>query len=287
MLPVTVCIAALCQGDDGDPRAVVATDRMVTLGNIIEFEHTVPKAALASPFAIAMVAGDSLIGTRIALQVASQTAATQPPIAEISQRLAKGYEASREEQLSEQILRLRGLDLGTYYQAHTSLNPQIVAMLDNQMSQFNLGVELLLAGVDPSGAHIHMVQNPGGTDRLLDIIGYAAIGSGAIHALQSMIGFRHGPDAAYLPTVFRVYASKKRAEVAPGVGLDTDMAVISVHGVHWLTDDERASLDGMYEDFRSSTDAALTEKLSNFSLGEGTPTDQQHEGVEDEQATGA
>ncbi len=283
---MTVCIAALCRDED-EPRAVVATDRMVTLGNIIEFEHTVPKAAEASPFAIAMVAGDSLVGTRIAQQVASEVAATQPPIGDISRQLAQGYEGARAEQLNEQVLRLRGLDLVSYYQNHTSLNPQIVAMLDNQMAQFNLGVELLLAGVDASGAHVYTVQNPGGTDRLMDIIGYAAIGSGTIHALQSMIGFRHGPDAGYLDTVFRIYASKRRAEVAPGVGQDTDMAIISSHGTHWLTNEELGKLNEMYEDFRSSTDVALAEKLSNFSLGEGTPTQQQHEGVENEQPVSA
>jgi hypothetical protein len=127
-----------------------------------------------------------------------------------------------------------------------------------------------------------MVQNPGGSDRLLDIIGYGAIGSGTIHALQSMIGFRHSPDGDYLHTVFTVYASKRRAEVAPGVGQDTDMAVISTSGVHWLTEHELGRLSEMYEDFRSSTDATLTEKLSNFSLGEGAPNDQQREGADDE-----
>ncbi|HSZ14225.1 MAG TPA: hypothetical protein VK790_09335 [Solirubrobacteraceae bacterium] len=190
---------------------------------------------------------------------------------EVAKALAAEYEAARTAALEEQILRPRGLNLGMYYTNHNSLNGQIMAMLDNQMSQFNLGVELLLAGVDPSGAHIHTVHNPGSTERLHDTIGYAAIGSGTIHALQSMIGFRHSAAAEYHETVFRVYASKRRAEVAPGVGHDTDMAVIAADGTHWLTSEELDQLSTIFEDFQSSTDETLRQKLSDFSLGDGTP----------------
>lgn len=265
---MTVCIAALCS-DGEEPRAVVAADRMVTLGSFIEFEHAVSKIASASPFALAMVAGDALVGARIAKAVQDSAAGTSPAVADVAQELANQYLAAREEQLNEQLLLPRGLNLQSFYNAHAALNPQITAMLDNQMAQFNLGVELLLAGVDPSGAHLHTIQNPGGSDRLHDQIGYAAIGSGAIHALQSMIGFGHCSDADYHQTVFRVYASKRRSEVAPGVGQDTDMAVISGAGTHWLSDDELDQLRVIFEDFESSTDKTLKAKLADFSLDEG------------------
>jgi hypothetical protein len=251
---------------------VIAADRMVTLGGFIEFEHTVPKMAPASPYAIALVAGDSLVGNRIAQDVAQALASSSPPVVEVARGLASEYEAARQAMLEEQLLRPRGLNLNMYYSNHNSLNGQVMAMLDNQMAQFNLGVELLLAGVDPSGAHLHTIHNPGGAERLHDVIGYAAIGSGTIHALQSMIGFRHSAAAEYHETVFRVYASKRRAEVAPGVGKDTDMAVISREGTHWLTEDELDQLRAIFEDFQSSTDATLAQKLSDFSLGDGSPT---------------
>jgi len=264
---MTVCIAALCS-DGEEARAVVAADRMVTLGGFIEFEHAVPKMATASQFALAMVAGDALIGARIAKSVENAAAGKSPPVAEVAQALAAEYLAAREAQLDEQLLLPRGLNLQSFYGAHATLNGQITAMLDNQMAQFNLGVELLLAGVDPSGAHIHTIQNPGGSDRLHDQIGYAAIGSGAIHAIQSMIGFGHCADVDYHQTVFRVYASKRRSEVAPGVGQDTDMAVLSANGTHWLTADELDHLREIFEDFESSTDQALKTKLADFNLNE-------------------
>jgi hypothetical protein len=268
---MTVCIAALCNEGD-EPRAIVAADRMVTLGSFIEFEHALPRMKMqeTSSFAVAMVAGDTLLGTRIAGAVADAAAGSTPPMASLAVQLATRYAEARRDQIEEQLLIPRALSLNDYYTAHASLNSQIVAMLDAYMSSFNLEVELLLAGVDPSGAHIHTVHNPGAQDRKHDVIGYAAIGSGAIHALQSLIGFRHAGTADYHETVFRVYASKRRSEVAPGVGHDTDMAVISHAGVHWLTEGELAQLALIYEDFGLSTDHALKEKLDGFSLGEGT-----------------
>lgn len=269
---MTVCIAALC-GQGNDVRAVVAADRMVTLGSFIEFEHAMPKMTQASPYAIAMIAGDSLVGARLAREVGAAVSQSSPPIAEIAQEFASGYMNVRNARMQEDLLTPRALDLGSYYGAHNSLNPQIVAMIDNFMAQYNLGVEVLLAGVDPSGAHIYTVMNPGGADRLNDFIGYAAIGSGSIHAIQSMIGFRHSPDAGYHETIFRAYASKRRAEVAPGVGSDTDMAVISAAGAHWLAQEELNELEAIYEEFQAATDAELDKKLQDFSLKEAVDDD--------------
>jgi hypothetical protein len=189
-------------------------------------------------------------------------------VADIAQALGQGFGAARGQKLEQQRLSLRGLTLQTFYANHTSLNQNIVALLDNQMSQYNLGLELLLAGVDPSGAHIYSVMHPGPPENLHDTIGYAAVGSGTIHALQSLIGFGHSADAEYHQTVFRVYAAKRRSEVAPGVGLDTDMAVISGSGIHWLTVDELQQLSEIYDEYEKATSTELQKQLKNFRLGE-------------------
>jgi 20S proteasome alpha/beta subunit len=268
---MTICLAALCNEED-EPRAVVVADRMVTLGGFIEFEHAMPKMAAASPSAIVMVAGDSLVGTRIAQDVADAVADAGPQLADLARELARAYDRARQVRMEEEHLLPRGLTMQSFYGAHQTLSPQITMMIDSALAGFNLGVELLLAGVDTSGAHIHTIYNPGGTERLHDTIGYAAVGSGTIHALQSMIGFCHQPTAEFHETVFRVYASKRRAEVAPGVGSDTDMAVISAAGLHWLTDDELGQLAQMYDDHERSTGDALADQLKDFSLGQEVPS---------------
>jgi hypothetical protein len=264
---VTVCIAALCHGDSGnDPLAVIAADRMVTLGGFIEFEHAVPKMAHPSPFAVAMIAGDTLIGTRIAQEVASSLAGTSTPLLTIAQNLAEHYEATRQGIIEANVLAPRGLSFQTFYGSHASLNGQITMMLDQAMANLDVNVELVLAGVDAQGAHIYTIGNPGRPERQHDVIGYAATGSGAIHAMQSMIGFGHSSTAGLNETVFRIYASKRRAEVAPGVGAETDLAIISDGGLEWLDVDSIVQLSGMYDRFRDSSSTALRDELARLDL---------------------
>lgn len=268
---MTICLAAMCRQED-QPVAIVAADRMVTMGGFIEFEHPVPKMTQPSPFAVVMVAGDTLVGTRMARDVSGALYGTSPRVLDIAQRLSAQYQAMRQEATESQILGPRGLNLASYYGAHASLNPQITMMLDQQMSQFNLGVELLLSGVDDGGAHIFSVHNPGPSELQHDVIGYAAIGSGAIHAIQSMIGFGHSAAAGVPETIFRVYASKRRAEVAPGVGQDTDLGIISAGGIGWLSDDQLRILATLYEEAQTAAAVDLAGKLAQLDLT-GRPTE--------------
>jgi hypothetical protein len=56
--------------------------------------------------------------------------------------------------------------------------------------------------------------------------GYAAIGSGGLHAAVRLSLAQHTKAASLVDTVYNVYEAKRAAEVAPGVGKMTDLAVI-------------------------------------------------------------
>lgn len=120
---------------------MVAADRMVTLGSFIEFEHAVPKMTQAATYAVVMVAGDTLVGNRLIDQTLAASAASD--VSTLAHELAVQHDAVRTDHLEETIMRPRGLTLGSYYQAHQALNPQIVALVDQQMQQYNMGVEIL------------------------------------------------------------------------------------------------------------------------------------------------
>ena len=108
---MTVCIAAIClDDDDGSACAVVAADRMVTLGNFMEFEHTVPKMDRPSDTSVVMVAGDTLVGTRMANDVCQQLRGSSPRIADIAAAMALQYTTARS-QIAEQFFLIpRGLN---------------------------------------------------------------------------------------------------------------------------------------------------------------------------------
>ncbi len=281
---MTVCLAAICTDDEGQPRVVIASDRMVTYPGFIEFEHTVPKIAPASPCAVTMISGDTLVGTRLARETAQATYGSNPPLAQIAQQLALNYEAVRHQWVETQVLSPRGLNFQSFYQGHAGFNGQITFAIDQTLTQFDLQIELLLAGVDGSGAHLYTVHNPGRTPREHDVIAYAAVGSGWIHVMQSMIGFHHSPGAPFKETLYRVYASKRRAEVAPGVGTEMDMAVISHAGIQALTEEQLRELEGIYNTIRADSQSVLDSHLSElvFDLQPPVPPEGPRGGESDE-----
>jgi hypothetical protein len=79
-----------------------------------------------------------------------------------------------------------------------------------------------------------------------------------------MAGFVHSPRAEYGQTLFRVYASKRRAEVAPGVGNETEVAVVSRDGTKRLSETELEELDSIYESFVSMADTELQKQMAEF-----------------------
>lgn len=260
---MTVCIAAAC-GDGEDTRVVVAADRLVTAGGFMEFEHRGSKIVPLSPHALVMVAGDTNEGMRLVLEAAADMGDSTVPIPDIAEDLGERYAVARQRRAEQSILRTRGLDFQSFYEMHNGLNGQVVMLLDNGLASYDLGVELLLAGVDENGAHIHTNHNPGGGNQDHGSIGWAATGSGAIHVIPSMAGFEHSSDAGYGQTLFRVYASKRRSEVAPGVGRDTDLAVISKDGMKRLSPSELDDLNSIYETFLSTTSKELQKQMDSF-----------------------
>jgi 20S proteasome alpha/beta subunit len=260
---MTICMAAIC-GDDDDAAGaavVVAADRMVTMANLIEFEHTAPKSTAIGTRALALIAGDALTGTHLVREVAAEVAAAPMTVGQLAQALSVRYSETRNHHAEADILVPRGLTWTTFYGQHQHLVAQITMMLDQLLSQYNLGVELLIAGVDDGGGHISTLVNPGSRPLDNDVIGYGAVGSGALHALQSMISFRHGADCGLSETIFRVYASKRRAEVAPGVGKETDIWIIRSTGIKAVAPATIAELGTLFADFETSTERTLRARL--------------------------
>src|SRR5215472_801309 len=102
-------------------------------------------------------------------------------------------------------------------------------------NQFNLGSDFIVTGVDTGGARICVVGHPG-TLAWLDKLGYAAIGSGGIHANMRLALGAQTRSSPLVDTVYRVFDAKKASEVAPGVGPQTDMAIVTASETKMLSE---------------------------------------------------
>ena len=226
---MTVCIAAL-YGDGAG--VIMASDRMVTahipIGYEFEYKEDTKIVELDGAASVfALIAGDVLRGNEIFNLARSELAQKDGGFtaSEAAEVVRGSYQKVRLANVVHRELEPRGLDLNSYYGRHQQLLPQVVQMVDQALFSADLGVEILIAG--PSGqAHtIHTILNPGTTHNNSSI-GHGAIGSGAPHALYSLIEGSYTPSLDKEAVVKLVEKAKKRSEVAPGVGKETTVVVI-------------------------------------------------------------
>lgn len=235
---VTICIAAICKNtilSEGGFVIIGATDRMLTGGDI-EFE---PKSTIKichfSTAITGMFAGDLNLQTEVVRRVsfAVQTRITSEPqkwweVKEVAELYAKSYQESHLKRAENAILAPLGYDLNSFHADQQKMNPELLKQLSTKLIQFTLPeVQAIFCGLDLTGLgpHIYVVDNSANVV-CHDITGFAAIGAGYWHADSQFMFAGHTCDKSFAETLLLVYSAKKRAEVAPGVGEDTDMFII-------------------------------------------------------------
>lgn len=229
---MTICVAALYENGHG---AVLVSDRMVTAHFPIgyEFEHDETTKMIKMGEALdvySLLAGDVLLGTEIInaarehIELQEISSATM-----IAEMVRVAYQQKRLARVVKSELEPRGLSLQEYYNSQQRLLPQIVQVMDQALRQTDIGVEIIVAGPSGSQCSIHTIMNPG-VDSDNSSIGYSAIGSGAPHAIYSLIEALYKPSLSKERVKEIVESAKKRSEVAPGVGSRTQFRIISLQG---------------------------------------------------------
>ncbi|MGI5826676.1 MAG: hypothetical protein ACOX50_04675 [Patescibacteria group bacterium] len=197
-----------------------------------EFEtDDVPKIYRLGDSAIAMSAGNALSAYEIIERAKAQIASQQINKTEqIVETIRRTYQDYRRQRVIERTLEPRGLSLESYYSMQQKLVLGVVQDVEAQLSSYNLGVELILAGCrDGEECHIFTVTHPGVT-LLHDALGHVSIGSGAPHVMYYFIGSDYKKNLPVETVEKIVRDAKKKSEVAPGVGRQTELIVIPETG---------------------------------------------------------
>lgn len=227
----------------------IATDRMLTVSYPpVEFEHNIPKLECIGERCVALTAGDAL--AHVDLFRASAQALMglkDPSVQHVAQTIVDCYVAQRLATIEQKILSARGWTLSQFYTQvpKAGVPADLILMVDRQISTYDYGLEILLAGIDTE-AHIYSIRNPGQVD-CFDALGYHAIGSGEMHAVSTFIFNNCYPDMTCKRGLYLAYEAKRSAEVAPGVGKALDIALISKKGARVLLDEEVDQLRAIYE----------------------------------------
>jgi len=240
---MTVCIAALC---DGGQSCVVASDREITVGfpMNIGFEHHERKIDEVTAKSVILSSGNALVAAEVIKRASlAINAAGIADILQCGSTLRDTYMTLHMERAEQVFLRPRGLTLQEFKDIGAQkIPPVIYQAIDGQFWNFCLNTDFILAGVDASGGHIGWVHyqgvNGGGWLEWFDKHGFQAIGSGGAHAAILLCLNGQHKNLSIAHTVYNVLSAKTSAEVAPGVGPATDMAIITKDGIEYISDSD-------------------------------------------------
>ncbi len=235
---MTVCLATVCENS----RIIGVADRMLTAGDI-EFEPEQAKIWPLTTSVVAMVSGDSTVQIEILNRiqpVISDRILAEPAnwwgVRDVAELYASRQEEIRLERAERQILAPLGLNTASFLANQSQMASNLVDRLVSELSSYALpGTAAIIAGSDTQGpqtpdrrpgTHPHLYVVNGSQIHCYDGIGFAAIGIGDWHAQSQCMFAKHTRWRPFPETLLLTYSAKRHAEVAPGVGRDTDMFTV-------------------------------------------------------------
>jgi 20S proteasome alpha/beta subunit len=228
---MTVCVATLCDQGKG---IVLVSDKMVGIGYVeAELENTKVQPLHSQWFM--MMSGQNIsplfeLGDLIRAEMPMPKPAPLESVMEITQR---NYELIRVRRAEAEYLKPIGWTIKRFNEEGSKLLPNFLE-LQSKLQDYELSVEILVAGFDPTLSPPAKIFTLASSDRGIpvrhDLPGFAAIGSGGIAAAY-MLYFRDvKPSLPVRAAVYYALEAKYFGEHATGVGPSTDMFVIHFDG---------------------------------------------------------
>lgn len=238
---MTICIAAICQDENNKEVIVFATDHMIShpLG---QFDMAVDKYKEINRNTVAMLSGNPLFFDGIIKNCEECNNFNA-----IAEKVQQNMIDMKTGMIQKQILDIYHIDF-TYISENlnTQHQNQFIHTVFDTISKFNLETSILLAGFKEDSAQIIEI-NETSMDNTKDI-SFDAIGSGAVQAWNTMLFQGHSKTESLPTAIYNVYKAKRNAEVARGVGKETDIAVLSQSGVTEIDEDKIKVLSKIYDE---------------------------------------
>jgi hypothetical protein len=258
--PLTVCIAAVCDGTT----VVGASDRMITWGDV-QFEPSTMKAYGLTTSIAVMMSGDAALHSevlnRVRVEMGSRIEADRErwlTVQEVAEAFVAERNAVKLERAERALLQPFGLTMESFTHGLHGLGADLTKAVAGDIVNFAMPSSAwIVCGIDATGPHIYSVID--GMLSCNDQIGFAAIGIGARHAESQLMLAEQGHSRSLAQTLLMVYTAKKRAEVAPGVGGGTDMftAGAGLGSLQLVPDAMRDRIDAEYKRLRDTERRAI------------------------------
>ena len=257
---MTVCIATISNAG----HIVGASDRMLTVGGLISFAPPLSKVDQITSSIAVLYAGDTAMHAEVMARLHPQVTEQidmQPGqwirVLWAATRYQDTYLYVREQRAVASVLAPLGLTLESFQTRSAQMSPQLVETIRRQLADFaanppGSGVSAIVAGVDSAGAFLFRIDNGALSDE--SKVGFVTVGNGGVNADYELMLAAYSPRKSPDEALIHTYVAKRRAEVAPYVGPETDMFVIGPNPGTFarLPDDWLASLDPIYRRMRDA-----------------------------------
>lgn len=248
---MTIGIGAIC--DDGKA-VVLVTDRMISLQSMgLNFDGEQRKMIGLLP-GIGVAATGTFDESESVLERLRHSAELMAPAAvrPVAERLQHLCSRLRWKQIDNQITRpWLGISARRFADLCVTGNvTPAVAETFKAVQGFKPQVALIVAGIDPYGAHLYTVNYESVVSHTGT--GFIVIGSGTFTGTYSLVTRRRFfRTRSVEETIYGLYEVKRTAEVVTGVGLATEVGVIRQgEQMHFLTPEQVQVLGEVYERMR-------------------------------------
>lgn len=249
---MTVGIAAIAE-NDGDPCAVVAADRMVTVGRGggVEYEDTSSKIEVFlhsdTACAVAIGAGKTVYINEM-LRVLNELVAgnfhnisTVQNAAELAKR---AYQKVVQNTVEEQVLSPLDYSLDDLKDNEVTvpleLQRKFAEEAEKLRNSFSNEVHLVVSGVGKTGPEVFMISGSKLTNHTDQ--GYKVIGTGSGSGRLSFIRQRYDPGCSMQEAMFTVAEAKSQSEERQGVGRKMDVSLIRQDSIKQLDESAKEEL---------------------------------------------
>lgn len=226
---VTVCVAAIANNG----MIFAASDRMLSTDEIA-YEPESSKVWTITTAITALWSGDAAIQAEVLGLVRRDVQALlandeNPPdwfnVSDIVDLYVAHWSSVKRKRASLALLAPLGLTMEEFVAGNHGLGAATSDNLTNALVGYQLPfASCIIAGIDNTGSHIWQVHS--GVASCADATAFAAIGAGTRHADSQMMAGRHSREKTPSETLTLIHAAKKRAEVSPSVGSETDVVWI-------------------------------------------------------------
>jgi hypothetical protein len=162
------------------------------------------------------------------------------------------------------ILAPLGLNTDTFQAQQKDFSESFVSSITSQLQNYSpVDTEALVVGPDGENVHIYSVDAYG-NETCLDAIGFGAIGIGAWHAKSRLMQTGHINSRMLAPSLASIFAAKKNAEIAPGVGSYTDINIVLKTGIFPLWDRVGPEIHRLYRKYAQEVDRISSEIVTEL-----------------------